>query len=532
MGINRFIYHNYIFTGSLMLLAVSLPLSPFMVSLSQIILLVNWLVEGNFQNKLQQIRNRKTVLFFLMIYLAHLIWLIPTSDYSYALKDIKIKLPLLILPLVLGTSRALKNSEFKSVLLAFAGGVLISSFFSIYRLSTMDYMPTADIRDISLFISHIRLALLVNMAIFSIIYLLVTGTFQWQRVMRNSLWASLVWLIFFLFILKSITGIVIFIITGILFLLLFSSQFEKRYFYIKYPLQYLLISVVLVITGYIIYVTISFSFKSPIEKEMKTHSLSGNLYEHHPANRQIENGNYVWINISREELQNEWNRRSSIDFNDYDLKGQELRYTLIRYLASLGLDKDSAGMAILTGTDILNIERGMANHIYQYNKWVYPRIYLIIWEIDNYIKGGNPTGHSFSQRFIYWKAGKAIAANNFWFGVGTGDVAEAFNRYYAENETGLAPRWQLRAHNQFLTFLISFGLTGFLLVMLAMITPFFIERRGGQILPVMFASIALLSMLTEDTLETQAGATFFAFFYVLLIFAQQPVDDDNDERPD
>ena len=31
--------------------------------------------------------------------------------------------------------------------------------------------------------------------------------------------------------------------------------------------------------------------------------------------------------------------------------------------------------------------------------------------------------------------------------------------------------------------------------------------------------IAFLSMINEDTLETQAGATFFAYFYSLFLFA-------------
>jgi hypothetical protein len=35
-----------------------------------------------------------------------------------------------------------------------------------------------------------------------------------------------------------------------------------------------------------------------------------------------------------------------------------------------------------------------------------------------------------------------------------------------------------------------------------------------------FLCIMLLSMFPEDTLETQAGATLFAFFEALLLFVQ------------
>lgn len=532
MAGKRSLYHYYIYFGGIILLAAALPLSRFLVTLSQLILLANWLAEGNLKNKLDIILKRKTVLFFLLIFLVHLLWLIPTQDFGYALKDLRIKLPLLILPLVLGTSTSLRKNEFNIILLVFTGSVIISSLFSIYRLSVMPYNSLADIREISVFISHIRFALLVNMAIFSLLYLLIRGLFQWNRFIRNTLWVSLAWLILFLFILQSLTGIIVFVITGTLFLFRFSGRLEKRYWYVRYPLMYGLAAIALVISAYSLYVLMSFSSEPLNEELLRSHSPLGNPYEHHTWNRQMENGNYVWINIAETELEQEWNRRSSIDYRERDMKGHELRYTLIRYLTSLGLNKDMTGMARLTETDILNIERGMANHIYQHNKWLYPRIYQIIWEIDNYRKGGNPTGHSVAQRFEYWKIGAEIVRDNFWFGAGTGDVALAWENQYAVSDTLLEPEWQLRAHNQFLTFLISFGITGLLIVLFGMVSPFFIEGRHLQILPFVFATIAILSMITEDTLETQAGATFFAFFYALFVFARKRYFAHEGEDPD
>jgi hypothetical protein len=528
MARNLSIYHSYIYVGGLMLLGASLAISPFLVSLAQIILLLNWLLEGQLKTRLWEAWHRKTVFFFLLIFIVHILWLIPTQDFAYAFRDLRIKLPLLLLPLIAGTSRSLRENELKMILVAFIAGVLASSIVSTYRLSTSS-VQMADIRNISVFISHIRLSLLVNIAIFSILYLLITGSFQWQRIIRNTLWASLAWFMLFLFILQSITGLIIFIITGMLFLFKFSSVFEKRYWYIRYPLQYGLSAFVLIFSVYSIFVMFSFLKKPVDESNLRSHTESGAEYVHYLSNRQVENGNYVWINICEPELQREWNRKSSIDYHGQDLKGHELRYTLIRYLASLGLDKDAEGMAQLTETDIINIERGMANHIYQNYKWLYPRIYQIIWEVDNYRKGGNPSGHSFAQRIEYWKAGFGIIRNNFLFGTGTGDVALAYKNYYAENESRLAPEWQLRAHNQFLTFFVSFGLAGFLVVLFGMISPLIIEKRIWQILPFTFICIALLSMLTEDTLETQAGATFFAFFYALFIFAHEKVEEHPDQ---
>lgn len=525
-------YHSQIYTAGIILLAVSLPLSRYLVSVAQLILICNWLLEGDFRTKFHRIRKRRSLLVFLLVFLAHLVWLIPTTDFAYALRDIKIKLPLLVIPLVLATGKQLRENAIKMVLLFFIASVLVSSFFSIYRLAVLASVPMADLRDISVFISHIRLSLLVNIAIFSLLYLLITGTFQWSRILRNVLWASLAWLAFFLFILQSITGIIIFFVTVTLFLIRFSGEFEKQYWYMRNSLLYGMSAIALIISLYILVAALSFSNKPADESDLKTLTSSGNPYHHYPANRQMENGNYVWINISETELEQEWNRRSSIDYRGSDMKGHEVRVTLIRYLASYGYAKDAEGVAQLTETDILNIERGMANHIFQNSKFLYPRIYQILWELDNYRKGGNPTGHSFAQRIEYWKAGIGIITDNFLFGVGTGDVRLAYDEQYAKNESRLEPEWQLRAHNQFLTFIISFGIFGFLIVLFGMAAPFFMEKSHLKMLPFVFICIAALSMLTEDTLETQAGATFFAFFYSLFIFAGNKSDADEADHQD
>jgi hypothetical protein len=512
-------YHSRLYIAGIILLAVSLPLSRTLLSVAQFILIGNWILEGNFRTKYQRILDRKSLLPFLLVFLAHIIWLLPTTDYGYALHDIKIKLPLLVIPLVLATSKPLRENALKMVLLFFIAAVIISSLFSIYRLSILASIPMSDMRDISVFMSHIRLALLVNISIFSLLYLIITDTFRWNRLLRNLMWASLAWLTFFLFILQSITGIIIFFIAVALFLARFSSEIEKQYWYIRNTLVYGMSPVIAVILIYILAVSVSFIRKPVNEEELKTLTPNGNQYYHYPQNRQIENGNYVWINICDHELEFAWNRRSSLDYRGPDLKGHDLRTTLIRYLASLGYDKDVEGVANLTETDIVNIERGMSNYIFQYNRFLYPRIYQILWEIDNYRKGGNPTGHSFSQRIEYWKAAMGIVRDNFWLGVGTGDVVQAYRDQYAKGESRLEPQWQLRAHNQFLTFMVSFGIFGFIMVIYGIAAPFIMEKGHNRMLPFVFICVAVLSMLAEDTLETQAGATFFAFFYSLFIFA-------------
>jgi len=76
---------------SLIIIALGLPLSPFLVSAGQMLLALNFLIEGDFKNKFEQLKRNKTIWLFLLLPLVHLIWLINTSDFDYAIRDLKIK---------------------------------------------------------------------------------------------------------------------------------------------------------------------------------------------------------------------------------------------------------------------------------------------------------------------------------------------------------------------------------------------------------------------------------------------------------
>lgn len=146
------------------------------------------------------------------------------------------------------------------------------------------------------------------------------------------------------------------------------------------------------------------------------------------------------------------------------LKNQELRTTLIRYLTSKGLRKDSVGLSQLSDQDIKNIENGIANYIYTKRFSIYPKIYEFLWEIEAMKKGVNPGGHSILQRIEYLKTAFSIISKNILFGVGTGDVDDAFKLEYKLSRSKLEPQWQHRTHNQFITFIVTFGIIGFIII--------------------------------------------------------------------
>ncbi|HBX50625.1 MAG: hypothetical protein A2W98_01015 [Bacteroidetes bacterium GWF2_33_38] len=514
---NRQEIHAKIYFGGIILLAMSIPLSEFMMSIAQFILAGNWLIEGGFKNKFNILKTRKSILIFLTIFIIHILGLIVTDDFKYGFNDIRIKIPLFILPLIIGTTESLNEKQIKTVLTSLSIALFAGSVSSMLVVFGYIHKVVESERDISLFISHIRFALLLNVAIFSMFYFIISKKIILSKIEKIGFVALLAWFIVFLFILKSVTGIIIFLVLA--FALTIYVFFRRKNPWYKASIIGLT-ALGIGLIFYIVYGVYSdfYNIEKIDFKKLEEQTASGNAYHHDTLNRQIENGHYTYIYVCEKELEKEWNKKSSFAYKGKDKKNHDLKYTLIRYLTSLGLRKDAEGVLQLKSEDIKVIENGYANQIYKSNNGMYNRIYEIIWEFDVYKKGANPSGHSITQRIEFLKAAKNIVLANFWFGVGTGDVKQEFLSNYENTNSILTEKARLRAHNQLVTFFITFGLIGFLWILFALFYPIYLEKGFRNILFTVFLVIAMLSMLNEDTLETQAGVTFFAFLYSLLLF--------------
>lgn len=512
--------HNKIYYLGLILTAICLPISKFALSISMIILIANWILEHDFKRKWQEIKENKSIVIFTGIFFIHILWLINTSNYKYAFHDLGNKAILLLFPVIIGTSKKLSIHQLKTILIWFSIAVVSSTIISTMILCEIIDYPVQNIRDISAFMSHIRLSLLINIAIFLLGYLLFSNSFKNKKFTIIIITVFIIWLIIFLYLLKSYTGIIIFFI--VLFLVLSFISFRIKDIVPKLFLQVSLITIFLLIASFITHSISKYFTKEKIDfKNLESFTQNGNRYKHYINEKQIENGNYVWIYVCQQELEEEWSKVSSIPYKEYDKKGQEIRYTIIRYLTSKGYRKDSSGFAKLSPKDIKNIEDGIANYIFEDKFAIYPKIYDAIWQVDVYRKGSNPAGNSITSRIVYVKTAMDIIKENFWFGVGTGDVQDSFNLQYEINQSRLPVKNRLRAHNQYVTFFLTFGFFGFVLLFFSMFYPVYKNNGFRSYLFIVFFLIALLSFINEDTLETQIGVTFFSYFYSLFLFGSK-----------
>jgi MFS family permease len=517
MRLTRKKIHEQVYFYGLIIIAVCLPLSIYIVTLAVMLLLANWLVELDFREKWERFRRNRALWAFLLLYVIHSIALFWSADGAYSFQDMKIKVTLFVIPLIIGTAAPLAKEQVNRILLFFTLAVFAASMASVMAL--MGWLPfeVEGYRDLSLFINHIRFSLMIVLALLVVVWYLFLQHNFITRFERIWYFVCLVWFPFFLVLLKSLSGIVI---SGFLgFFLIVRAVFEIRDVAIRFMV---LVPVVMLPLFWIIYlghaINKYYSFDEIHFDQIATHTALGNPYKNFPNLKEVENGHYVWLNICDRELEEEWNKVSAIDFRGRTTNGNSIRGTLIRFLTSKGLNKDAAGVQQLSPEEVKAIEHGVANYIYLQKFRLYPRIYEVIWEIDRYHLGYSPNEKSVVQRYLYLEAGWRIFRQHLLFGVGNGDVDAAFRKYYDDHNSPLHEKWRRRAHNQFLTFLISFGIPGFLACMFALVAPLFLAGRQRSFLATGFFILMMLSMLNEDTLETTSGASFVAFFYALFLF--------------
>jgi len=125
------------------------------------------------------------------------------------------------------------------------------------------------------------------------------------------------------------------------------------------------------------------------------------------------------------------------------------------------------------------------------------------------------------QRHEYLKASLNLIKQNFWTGVGVGDLEKSFFSELDIMNSKLSDRYKFHAHNQYLAIFIILGIFGFLYFLFALIYPVVITNAYKDYFFTVFHSLMLISMFSDDTFETQAGATLFGFFTAFLMLGKQ-----------
>ena len=563
-------YLNQAYLLGLLMVAVGLTLSPFLMGMSQFWLVLVWLVDGlvgardenvipsqggarrnrdenvipcggnagesgiyfhhDFKSKFNRFWQNKAAVLLVAFYLMHVVGLLWTSDFQYALKDLRVKLPILVMPFVLSSMPPLDRKRFDFVMLVYVLSVFVATLFSSASYWRHDY---EDIREISHFISHIRFCLNIVFCIAIICWYLVKtkdpelvegpSYFSIKAAINRFLqYFLLIWFLYQIFIFESLSGYVILAVVVIVSAVYAFLRWKKgRGWHIAVGVTALAVVVAAILV-------VRHEVKPLLKVEtvdfatLERKTAQGNDYWHDTVCNPVEDGKYVGLYYCRKELQEAWPQRSDLPLDGTTTNGENLEATLARYLTSKNLRKDAQGVMALTDEDVRNIEQGVAN----YNNWKHPglhaRLSSTLFEYNLYRRFNNPNGGSLAQRIEFTRASFHLIGQHPWFGVGTGDVPQAFSQAYDEIRSPLKEEFRFRAHNQYLAIAVAFGWVGLAFFLFVLLYPWCSSKKHHTYLYMVFLCIMLLSMFPEDTLETQAGATLFAFFEALLLFACPP----------
>ena len=158
---------NYLYFFGLILLVCAMPLSMYMMSMAQFVLAGSFFLEGNFIEKFKLVFRNKLAMIIVGIFLVHVIGMLWTDNYAEGLRDIRVKLPLLTLTVMIAGNEPLSKKQFNLVIGFFIAAVFAGTMVSMAVLTGIIHREVMDIRDIFIFhISHIRFALFTCIAIF------------------------------------------------------------------------------------------------------------------------------------------------------------------------------------------------------------------------------------------------------------------------------------------------------------------------------------------------------------------------------
>ncbi len=441
---------------------------------------------------------------FSALYVVCCIGLLKTDNWPQAGQYLLNSLPVLLAPLIIITSPPFNASDMNRIFKAVIGGTLFAVVCSLLFWLTR---PVQDIRQISIFIDHIRFSLCVVFAVVLSIRFAVSYARNKERRFWLYLFVSLL-LIFYLFISQTLTGLVLaFALCIVGFFYQFRAKMDAR---VKQGLLAAVLAVFLLAGGYIVYIT--WDYYHDRDKQITaTVTGMGTPYEFDAASI-LENGHRVGYYVCPSELQAAWQQRSDSAYTDL------LEQTLVRYLNSMGQHKDYRTVMSLSDDDIRRVEQKVANVAYFKELGLRKSLYQTFYSIGEYQKSGRVDGSSLLQRFELWGASFRILSSDWLFGVGMGDVKDALSDQLEKQHSTIVHRHIQGCHNQYITFMMLGGVLVVAYFIFLMVYPLAAMRKRLSFLYIVLSVIIFLSCLVEDTIDSQTGRMLYSVFLPLLLF--------------
>lgn len=136
----------------------------------------------------------------------------------------------------------------------------------------------------------------------------------------------------------------------------------------------------------------------------------------------------------------------------------------------------------------------------------------------------NPEGEIYNSlvtRLSIWKSAFDLSKRNIWFGVGASDGKRKLFEYYYETDQMFLFKYKFPVHNQYLDYLVRFGIIGFVLLIIFMALPLYIGFKLHNSLIIYYSLSFIIANITDDFLIRFDGivfscilVSFFGYLYV------------------
>ncbi len=451
---------------------VGLTCSKFLMSVSLILHAMLFLFAGNYKEFWQRLLSNKWLLFLLAFWCLHVLSLAWSTDLKEGWDAIRVRISIVYLPILYIGTLSFKQHQIITYTKVLMLAIVVVIGLNVIHYGVLIQNNLAlDIRQLSWFGSHIRFGILVS----------------FSGILAFNLWKKKFLPTLLLFAYLILIGIYTF----------YSQTFSAI----------ISASFVLLVIGYDLIRSMRFSRIIGIGFIVVV-GVAGAVTIKFIATPNPVCGSFE----SDDEARKSWALRSDFPLDSLDRKGQGLRRTAERYLCAKEMALTARSIQKLSQEDVLNIENGFTS-VHSANGGIWSRLEELKFELH---EATDPNGHSLLQRIAYWKTAWAVINDHPWLGVGIGDINSEMENKYNKTGSTLKPEYRNRSHNMYLTTWMGIGVLGIILLLGCIGYFGWMGFKEHHLVLLAFSFIVFSTMCIEDSLETQAGASFFGFFIAIL----------------
>lgn len=450
---------------TLLLFVVGMVCSKFLMSMGLLLGSLNLLLEADFKSYYRRLAENRLVHLLLLFYGCFWLSLLWSENWSEGFDQLRRLTSLLLIPVIISARPLPTHKKIEGLWSFFLGALLLSSIVNSLSFHFFaKELQLIDIREMSLFGSHIRYGILIGFG-------LSMALFR----MRQNPWYFLLalWFLYYTFDSQALSGVLTVVV--VLGSHIFYTLFQRR------KIGWLIGTGTLTI---MLVCSLIFYLAQPIAPR-----------ETCPPN---ESG-----------MKSAWELRSKLPYDGQDLRGQDLSTTLERYVMSKNGCAAASGVQQLTKQDLHFVELGFAD-VREAQGGLPARLFGLRYQLHH---SNNPNDHSLLERLEYWQNATSLIADHWLLGVGIGDLQQEMLDRYEQRASQLRPDRRLRPHNYYLTTWLNLGILGLLLFIWIMLLFIKQQLHYKQLQGFIIGLSILLTLLIEDGLETQMGLTIFAFFF-------------------